>query len=69
MFTISQRCKILTYNRSPKETNKEFHPLEFEDLINTHLQNGWKLVNCESGPLGQVSREAGMYFIAYLVKE
>jgi hypothetical protein len=68
VFFISQ-CKILTYTRSPKEASKDFQPHEFENLINTHLQNGWKLVNCESNSLGQVSQKAGMYFIAYLVKE
>lgn len=69
MFFIPQQCKILTYTRSPGQTSKEFQPHEFENLINTHLQDGWKLVNCESGAWGTVSKKPGMYFIAYLVRE
>jgi len=69
VFFISQQCKILTYTRNPREASKNFHPQEFENMITSHLQDGWKLVNCESNSLGQVSREAGMYFIAYLVKD
>ena len=70
MFFIPQQCKIVTYTRSVGDSSsKDFHPQEFENLINTHLQEGWKLVNCESNALGSVSRKPGMYFIAYLVKE
>ena len=69
VFFISQQCKILTYTRSPREASELIAAVRLIPMISSHLQDGWKLVNCESNSLGQVSREAGMYFIAYLVKD
>jgi len=64
-----QQFKVITYILSIKVSKKDFHPYEFEEVINQHLQDGWKIINCESIYLGGVSPENGIHYTAYLVKD
>ena len=52
-----------------KESKRDFQPHKFEEMVNQHLQEGWRIINCDSIYLGGVSPENGMHYWAYLVKE
>ena len=43
---------------------KDFHPYEFEEIVNKHVQDGWKVIICESIYLGGVSPENGIHYTA-----
>jgi hypothetical protein len=64
-----QQFKVITYILPIKVSKKDFHPYEFEEVINQHLQDGWKIINCESIYLGGVSPENSIHYTAYLVKD
>ncbi|MFW9785683.1 MAG: hypothetical protein ACFFFB_25595 [Candidatus Heimdallarchaeota archaeon] len=66
---MTQQFKVLTYILPLKISKKEYHPYEFEEIINKHLQDGWRVINCESIYLGGVSPENGIHYTAYLHKE
>jgi hypothetical protein len=66
---MTQQFKVLTQIIPLKDAKKDFHPYEFEKLVNEHLQQGWKIVNCESIFLGGVSPTNGIHYWAYLVKD
>jgi hypothetical protein len=66
---MSQEFKIVTYILPLKVSKKDYQPYEFEEIINKHLQDGWKVINCESIYLGGVSPENGIHYTAYLSKE
>ena len=52
-----------------KDAKKDFHPYEFEKLVNNHLQQCWKVINCESIFMGDVSPTNGIHYWVYLVKD
>lgn len=52
-----------------KISKKDFQPHEFEEILNIHIQDGWKIINCESMYYGGVSPENGIHYIAYLIKD
>lgn len=64
-----QQFKVVTYILPIKVSRKDFQPHEFEEIINQHLQDGWKIINYESIYLGGVSPENGIHYTAYLVKD
>jgi hypothetical protein len=66
---MAQQFKVLTHIIPLKEARKDFQPYEFEKLVNEHLQQGWKVINCESIYLGGVSPKTGIHYWAYLVKD
>ncbi len=64
---MTQQFKVLTYRMPIKEVKDDFHPYEFEKLVNDYLQQGWKVINCESIFMGSVSRYV-RHYRAYIVK-
>jgi hypothetical protein len=66
---MAQEFKIVTYILPLKVSKKDYQPYEFEEIINNHLQDGWKVINCESIYLGGVSPKNGIHYTAYLIKE
>jgi hypothetical protein len=56
--------KVVTYILPMKVSKKDFHPYEFEEIMNKHVQDGWKLINCESIYLGGVNPENGIHYTA-----
>ena len=40
-----QQFKVITYILPLKVSRKDFQPYEFEEIINQHLQDGWKIIN------------------------
>lgn len=66
---MPQQFKVVTYILPMKISKKDFHPYEFVEIMNKHLQDGWKVINCESIYLGGVSPENGIHYTAYLVKD
>ena len=65
---MTQQFKVLTYRIPTKEIKKDFQPHEFEKLVNDHLQQGWKVINCESIFMGSVNRYV-RHYRAYIVKD
>jgi hypothetical protein len=61
--------KILTYILPLKDAKKDFHPYEFEKMVNEHLQEGWKIINCDGVFMGGVSPTNGIHYWAYLQKD
>jgi hypothetical protein len=61
--------KVLTYIHLLKEAKKDFQPYEFEKMVNQHLQEGWKIINCDGIFLGGVSPQNGIHYWAYLIKD
>jgi hypothetical protein len=61
--------KVLTYILPLKEAKKDFRPYEFEKMVTQHIQDGWKIINCEGIFLGGVSPTNGIHYWAYLVKD
>ena len=61
--------KVVTYIQPLKEAKKDFHPHEFESLVNQYLQDGWKIINCDGILLGGVSPTNDINYWAYLVKD
>jgi len=66
---MTQQFKVLTYIVPLKTAKKDFQPHEFEQLVNEHLQQGWKVINCSSFFMGGVSPTNGIHYWAYLVKD
>ena len=58
---MAQQFKVLTHTIPVKQAKKNIHPYEFERLVNEHLQQGWKVINCES--------TQSVHYWAYLVKD
>lgn len=52
-----------------KISKKDFHPYEFVEIMNKHLEEGWKIINCESIYYAGVSPKAGIHYTAYLLKD
>ena len=65
---MTQQFKVLTYLMPTKEAKKDFQPYEFEKLVNDQLQQGWKVINCESIFMGGGLRYL-RHYRAYLVKD
>ncbi|MFX1391897.1 MAG: hypothetical protein ACFE9Z_17670 [Promethearchaeota archaeon] len=61
--------KVLTYIQPLKDAKKNFHPAEFEKMVNDHLNDGWKVINCDGVYMGGVSPTNGIHYWAYLLKE
>ena len=61
--------KVLTYILPLKQAKKDFRPYEFEKMVNQHIQEGWKIINCEGFFLGGVSPTNGIHYWAYLIKD
>ena len=61
--------KVLTHILPLKEAKNDFHRQVFEEMVNEHLQAGWKIIGCESTFLSGVSPKAGIHYWAYLLKE
>jgi len=61
--------KVLTYIMPVRESKKSFHPQVFEQMVNEHLQAGWKVINCESIYMAGVSPTQGIHYWAYLIKD
>ncbi len=61
--------KVLTYIHPLKQAKKDFQPYEFENLVNQHLQEGWKIINCDGVFMGGVSPQSGIHYWAYFVKD
>ena len=66
---MPQQFKVVTYILPLKVSKKDYQPHQFEEIINKQLQEGWKIINCESIFLGGVSPKSGIHYTAYLVKE
>ncbi|MFX0059486.1 MAG: hypothetical protein ACFE85_05170 [Candidatus Hodarchaeota archaeon] len=66
---MTQLFKVVTYIMPLKDAKKDFHPHEFEKVVNEHLQQGWKVIDCESVYMGGVSPTNGIHYWAYLVKD
>ncbi|MFX0000337.1 MAG: hypothetical protein ACFE9Q_09355 [Candidatus Hodarchaeota archaeon] len=60
--------KVITHILPLKEAKKDFHPYEFEKLVNQDLQDGWKIINCDGVFMGGVSPTNGIHYWAYLIK-
>lgn len=60
---------VLIYILPIKNAKKDFHPSEFEKMINHHLQEGWKIINCNGVFMGGDSPTNGIHYWAYLIKE
>ena len=65
---MTQQFKVLTYILPTREAKIDLQPYEFEKLVNDHLQQGWKVINCESFYMGSVSRYV-RHYRAYIVKD
>ncbi len=63
---MAQQFKVLTYIEPKSESKSYFHPSEFEKQVNEHLQQGWKVINCNSI---YYSQKNGMQYWAYLIKD
>jgi len=61
--------KVLTYIMLLKEAKKNFHPDEFEKMVNQHLQEGWKIINCDGVFMGGVSPTNDINYWVYLIKD
>lgn len=66
---MPQEFKVVTYILPIKVSKKDYHPHEFEKMINDYLEESWKVINCESIYLGGVSPENGIHYTAYLIKD
>ncbi len=68
-YVLTPEFKVLTYIHPVKKSKKDFHPIEFEEMVNEHLKEGWKVINCDSIFLAGVSPQNGIHYWAYLIKE
>ena len=53
-----------------KESRKDFQPHKFEEIVNKHLQEGWRIINCNSFfYFVGATPENGIHYWAYLVRD